>query len=466
MTRIRWLCFILALLLAGCGSGAKGPEGLILFTPQDAAGVLKPELVVVDTQGKEQRRIVLEDTVLGGYATQLSGRALVETNDDKVYLVDAKEGTAQRLGEKANARTLHFHLSGGGERWVLLGTTRGDRAYLVNLQTAEVHDLTTLGSGKAGPIFYGMFAPDEVHLVLGVDDELWLVPTARPGDARRVGSDKPTVASGFSSDSKQIAYVQLGEGGPYEAVVEEVDGSGSQVVASSAAWLWPTLFVPQQKQLVLPREDRLTLLSFGDGSERELLRYALLPTRLWFAPSGKKLLVGTDTDAGPLWQLVDVQNAAVQALEDLKGFQPLFEHRDQRWLFFLDNPSYGTGTHRFVGLDLESGETHEALALDEETMYMGVREFTADGKFGLLSAQTADQVWQLWLLRADGGEARLAAESSGASGGTFSPNGRWMAVSIGERVGERTETQLKLMATEGDETRELGAGIRPIWVRP
>jgi Tol biopolymer transport system component len=97
---------------------------------------------------------------------------------------------------------------------------------------------------------------------------------------------------------------------------------------------------------------------------------------------------------------------------------------------------------------------------------MGTPNASYDGKFGLVVTMTEDKRMQLWLLRGDGGAPRRLAEGISVHG-AFSPDGRWVAVSTIERADDdQIQTQLTLMETEGEETRLLGEGVRPIWVRP
>ena len=51
-------------------------------------------------------------------------------------------------------------------------------------------------------------------------------------------------------------------------------------------------------------------------------------------------------------------------------------------------------------------------------------------------------------------------------GGAFSPDGGWVTVSTVERQGEQEKVTLVLLDTEGGESKPLGEGLRPAWVRP
>jgi len=456
------------LLLVACKSGDEGPAGLILYQTLDETGF--KELVIVNPQGEEQHRIRMPDLIRRGVPTQNSHQIVLDTSAKEV-LVDAKQGTVQGLDFAGEAfpYVAHFRLSGGGKRWMLMGSPVGDLTYLVNLETGQVHDMTTLVEGSP-PIFYGLFAPAEEHVLLGIGSGLWLVPTANPDAARRLGADRVTYASSFSSDGKQVAYVQIAESGEFEVALEAVDGSKSEVVAS-AEFIQRVAFVPGEKQVLLVTLERETseaeiiLLSLDDGQERELLTWPGQPRQPWFSPSGKKALLVEDSSE-VAWHLVDVQDGQVQTLDALKGYTAFLANPEHRWVFCVNNTSYGAGERNFVSLDLESGEIKPAMDMDEELMYMGLSEVAAEGRYALVTTMNPDKQMQLWLLRADGGEPRLLAEAGSVSG-AFSPDGRWVAVSTQTRTDDdRFETQVTLMEIEGDETRSVGEGVRPIWVRP
>ena len=453
-----WLWLITLLLLVACKSGDKGSQALLLY--QTLSEDDQPqELVVVNLQGEEQRRIPMTDFVRQAVAAQGGFKAMMNTVSGE-YLVDAKNGTAQRLfSGDAFLRPLQFR--GGGKRWMLAGSPQGDLTYLVDLETSQVHDMATLNE-ESEPVFYALFAPDEAHLVLGMGVDLWLVPTEDPGGARRLGNGKRSFASSFSSDGKQIAYVQRTEPGRFDLVLEAVDGSKSEVVASHDFIGW-VAFVPKKDQLVFATRENVVLLSLDDGQEQTLLAVSGPTRRPWFAPDGKKLLLSEEADEGTIWHLIGLAGD-VQTLDAVQGYTALLWNPDHRYLFFIDDPTLGEGGRRLVSLDLTSGATNPAMTVDAGSFYMGVVDLAADGKYGLVVARSGDEM-QLWQIRADGGDPRLLAEADGVQG-SFSPDGEWVAVSTSKRVDDRNERRVILMQTEGDETRAIGEGMRPFWVRP
>jgi len=296
------------------------------------------------------------------------------------------------------------------------------------------------------------------------------VPTANPGAARRLNRDGQLIIDcDFSDDSRQIVYVKWRGGRGTEVVIEQVDGSGYEVIATGD-WFDRAAFVPGQKQLILVRPDRVSLLSLDDRKEQELLVGDLdRPTFLWFASSGQKAVFGYSE--APVWHLLDLKKGTTRSLGGLEGYHPIWA-RGRRWLIFDDVPSltFGEGGVHFVTLDLESGETSQVLALGEDTKQWALLpQLSLDGKYALVYQISAvaptSECCALWLLRANNGKARLLAKA-GRVNGALSPDGRWVAVSIIERTDDRMEAKLTLMETERDGIRSLGEGFGPIWVGP
>jgi tricorn protease-like protein len=465
MKQYRWFWFFLVLLfVAGCKSGGGDDQGLIVYQALDEDGQPQ-ELVVVNPQGEEQHRITMPEMVVQNISVQASHKVLLNTAD-KVYLLDAEQGDLRELefGHEVFLGTSQFALSGGGQRWMLLGTPQMDQTFLLDLQSGQTHDLSNLDTGYSY-IFYGLFAPDEDYLLL-LSQNLWLLPSDEPSRARRLGTGKTGFANSFSSDGKKVAYFQHTETDEFEVVVEDVDGAQPESFAVDAP-VTALAFVPRKEQLVLAQGEGVSLLSLDDGQVRELLAFAGRSRRPWFAPSGKKFVLDMETEDGVtlFWYLVDVDGGQTQVLDELQDYMAQWRVPGQRWLFFVDNAPMSPGGSNFIGLDLETGETNQALRLDETMYYLNPVDVSTDGKLGLVMAFNEDRRTQLWLIRADGGAPRLLAEAASAEG-SFSPDGKWVAVGISDRVDDRIETQITLMETEGEETRSLGEGFRPVWVRP
>ncbi len=466
MKRVRWLWWILAIaLVASCGSSGGPGSILSLVQDEDEPGRFQSELLILDAAGREVQRIRLpsEPTLRGAFAAQMSSRAMVQTAEDGWCLIDTARGTAEELDipleNSDNLVPNPWGLAQSGKRFLILASPRGDVAYLVDVEDGEVTDLLDLDD-DIRVMYSGQFSPDDGYLALLADADLWLIPTADPDDARRLG-DGQVFSASFSSDGKQIAYVQRDEG-EFQVVVEQVDGSGSEVVEEGER-IFACSFVPGQQQLVLVREDEVSLLSLRDGREQELLEFEGQPAgRPWFSPNGRMMLFGYQGEDENVWHFVDLKTKTEEELRRLEGYFARFANREHRWLFFREDLAIGDEID-FAALDLESGEVQRIRDLDDETFLFNITDLSADGELALITGQT-DEGMQAWLLDAKEGEARLLVEGW-VTGGSLSADGRWYVYSSREDR-EDIESELMLLDIARDETKSLGMGVRPIWVRP
>jgi Tol biopolymer transport system component len=294
----------------------------------------------------------------------------------------------------------------------------------------------------------------------------WLAPTSSLKDARPL----ETANVNFSNDGRQIVYVLFNqEPKEWQVVVEAVDGSESEVVLTADTFIDPHVaFGPGRNQLVIITEETLSLLDANDGTEKELLTHEGHPERLWFSPDGEKLVFGDKHEETTVWHWVDLTEGAVKSLDNLAGYVPLYRDTQHRWLIFVDSIRKAANYH-FVSLNLESGEVQEVMLFDEKALILPssmVITPSDDGRFSLIDAiiKGAHQR-QLWLLDAEKGQARMLAEADGVMG-AVSPDGQWVVVNTITDNGKTKETNLILTATEGEETRPLGAGYVRAWVRP
>ena len=455
---------LLMLLLVSITGCASGDEGVIVYGAFD--GKPQPELVVVDTSGQELHRIRLPDTVRMSFPTQLSQKAVIETFNDRWYLVDAAQGTLQEVVFPEEARGKVFPLrlmhEASERHWTLFGEGQGHLAYLVNLETGQVSDLTA--GITEGTEFYNpnlaMFAPAEDSFVVFTSSGLWLVPTVNPGAARRLGPVTPGVA-GFLDDGQQFVHCQIAPDGWTQIIVEQTDGSKSEVVATFRE-MKSARVVPGKRLILLAGQDGLSTFSVDDRTEHILWERAALVTRVITSDGRKALAEEADTFR---WIAVDLERGVAQPLDALTGYRMVPSDvgiSGRRWQYFIDSPAMGV-----VSLDLQTGETHEVLTLGEDLKLWRPLHSSPDGRLLALATVRApdNNMKQIWLLNAQTGEARLLAEGTTVDG-RFSPDGQWVAVSTFRRIGDREEASVTLMSSQGTETRPLGSGIRPVWVQP
>jgi hypothetical protein len=184
---------------------------------------------------------------------------------------------------------------------------------------------------------------------------------------------------------------------------------------------------------------------------------------LWFDPDGTRAAFG----AGGLrvaevqWTYVDLEKGTEEALDDLEGYLRAYGRGSSRWLFLADDYTQGEEV-RIASLDLMSGEVRTHVTL-EDALNFDFVGLTDDGRVGLVTA-FVEEGTQIWLLVAEQDDAVLLAESRTATG-SLSPDGEWVALSVGDEDDEETVT-IKLVATDGGEEQVIGEGFMPVWAKP
>ncbi len=438
--------------------------GWILHAVQADDGVtLEPWLIVRDIEGEEVGQIPLPGppTFRDLYALASN---LVATVENEWLLLNTSDFTAETLAipaEEAADLTLNSGviLPRWPQRHAVLSNLRGTSAYLVNLNTGAVFDLLSVDS-EMEYVIGGQFSPHEEYLALWADAGIWLLDTNHPEQSRKL-EDSSIWSLNFSDDGTRIAYIQQSSDGPSEVVVESTAGPSSEVVLADD-WFDSVDFVPGQEELVVMREEALSLLSLLSGEERELLalssRY-----RPRFAPSGRMLLAGASDERG--WHIVDLDQGTSRALDDITGLDLCFYDASARWALFRETMAWAAGVQVAV-LDLETGAVVPLRGLDSEALFGGasIRSTSSDGRRllmqGLADSETGREYW---LVMADEGEARLLAEGQ-VSGASLSADGRWLVYSQWHE--DQNIRELILLDVDSDERRSLGEGFAPVWVQP
>jgi len=463
-TRIALLTLALV-LLTGCDSGG---AGLLVYAAFD--GQPEAELVVVDSSGKEVRHITLPDAALANFPTQASHKAIFWTLDHRWYLVDAAQDAVAELAFPEEVRDNVYPITAsiaprntGGQRWMLFGDAQLHQAYLLDLETGTLRDLTASVPGSVFLLRGATFAPNDDYLMLLVDSRLWLIPTADPDKARALGPNALT--GGFSDDGRTIVYSRFPSKDKTEIVREQVDGSGAEVLVALDERA-PVMWVPDGRHALNVRPDRLSLLSLDSRAERDVLTPSGVVREMRLTPDRRKLVIQVE-DQTAQWYVVDLAAGAAQALDALKGYTFDFSASsdDPRWLILADIlPSASIEDGHLAILNLESLEVRQ-LPIPAQGRLFPFFTSSSDGRFSLVSVVTENNTMQLWLLRAEQGDARLLAEEVSV-GGALSPDGRWVAVSQIERQGATRKATLTLVATDGDDPRPIGSGVSPVWVLP
>jgi hypothetical protein len=469
-------CFFL--LSSSCQASGSSGKGHIVYSAVDDNGKPLSELVVLDANGKELRRVELPDDEKYGNLFipfayhHPSGQAFIYAPGGTNYLVDVASGEVKPIREpgvsniQGDTNTLNTcpMLSNAGEHWTVL--CRDLAPYLVNLETGEVYaGLPRPNEDQILP-FDIAFSPDQTYLTLRTKEGVFVLPSASPEEIRQVGENDKIQHVGFSSDNKHIVYIRPADPQGYEVVVENIDGSELSVMHTSEKWLHAS-FVPGQNQILVAEREKILLLSLSNSIEQEFPTLATSDIHLFFSPDGQQALVGyNDFDAGVYrWQWLELKRGIAEEIPELEGYQANQVVLRQRWMTLNDkNSGHGREVMHVASLDLQTGSV-KSLATLENVIQYWENSTSADGKFRTTIVMQDEGPMQLWLLDLTNGKARLLAEDTTVRG-EISPDGKLALVWSRHKDGEQDQNMIEIQDTSGKTIKDLGEGFAPFWVWP
>ena len=461
------LAAALLLALSTCGQG--GSQERLVYQAIGQDGKPDPELVMLDDTGKELRRIALPNDQaypIPAEAT-LSGHALYrDSTNEKWLLVDVTSGSVQQFAGFGQAQEFPRMLCGAGAHWALLCGEKG--LYLLNADTGQASEIPV----EFGPSsIVSLFVMSQVtrsgsHFLLwdAMTKGVWLVPTAAPEQARKLGPDGSDLSAILSDDGDFVVYLDRTDVEDNRVVKEEIDGSAAQAILSGPD-IRSVTFMPGNDQLVVNRSESVSLLSLDDLQERTLFTLAGDLQGILFDPDGRKAaygIRGSRTDPVE-WTYLDLSTGEQRPLDALKGYVRGYGTAATRWQFMTDGQPTNSSAH-IASLDLQTGQVRPLLFL-EGLGFMPIVSLSDDGRIGLVTAYNKTGETQIWLLLADQDSAQLLAESKGATG-RLSPDGKWVVVAILEQTAGGAKTEVKLVPTGQGQEKLLGEGFMPVWVRP
>jgi dipeptidyl aminopeptidase/acylaminoacyl peptidase len=458
------LLAVVAAVLISCddsSTDAVPSDGPIVFQTVDEGTF---ELAVADADGERLGRITEVPDPLNAWPTGVPGRALCMTGDGRLYLVDANDRSARRLDVPAEVgpQPPGFQFASGDRFYVLADPTQSN-SYLLDAQTGEISDLADLGEEGDDFAGYGLLSPDETHLAALIGSTTFVLPTENPDDARALQG--AASAPAFSDDGSMIAYLRAGD--PVELVTERVNGSDSEVVGDVSGGPGQVAFTADGDSVLVTGSNGASLVPLGDRQPREVVSYDGNPLSApLVGPGGSKALVGYEPEEEdePAYSLVDLEEESSETQEDLGGYLLAPYRPGDRWVYFVD--SFDSTTSVW-SLDLDTGDSTEVLDFEGDSVaFGGFFQTSVEGRFALLSEMVEDNRDQrLWLMSAEEGDTRMVAEGETAFG-VFSPSGEQVAVSTGHRTENSGSTStLSITSTTGEESTEIGEGLRPVWLR-
>ena len=413
------LLALLALGFLGLGSctGGRGPDhqravdGSVLL--EEVSGSQVGDRLSVTGLDGHRGEIDIPGPAIG-LATRLPGKAIYTTIGGSVYLVDADRGSATRLDIPPHAGVIFNPiLFGQSDRFLVLGSPRGDAGYLVDLETGRATNL--IGRAGATKVFSSEFAPDGRHLAF-FGDELVLLSTTDPASATRLGPAHGIGFAGFSADGDRVAYIDVSDPSHPKLVVQGVDGS-NRTSADLPAGTVRAHILGAGGRAVLEQSDRLSLLNVGTGHVSELMSFQGTPRLSWFGPDGNTMLFGAEAAGHVTWAWLDLARGTSRELGVLRNQQPLLNAPSDRFVFFADGQVPGTVRSLRV-LDMADGGTKQVFDFGNGGEVPGY-QIASGGRSALIPTDQG-KGGELRVVPAQGGQPRIVASSQrGLPLGTF-----------------------------------------------
>ncbi len=457
-------------------SAAPAVSDLLVYQAWDHGPL--PELIVRQTDGKEVRRIALPKAaelitsiipLRGNYA------ALFQTSDERWFIVRAALGEVQELDIPAKALNSLYvsrSLQGSGKRWAFL-QDRSDRyVYLIDIETGAVVDLTA--SGLSARFFKDVWlSPQEDYLAVYAGElGVWLVPTADPVQARRLGSSTSTSFGGFSTDGKRVIYGEVNRAKPSQFVVEDVSGSNKRIITAEREFQG-MLPVVGTDQVVMYQQGQAVW--FDVAQDKVLARVPYSRTDalrdFWVSPDHNTLFVGKIDQASSAYThwSIDAATEISHPLRELDGYSFLDSLLQVQSAPYALVAKYDFAVHPAVAslaafnVATQKLFPFEAIKPQEMTAWPKQLIYGRPQRFALFEQVTDTGQLQLLLLDNSNGQSRIIAESSMANG-AVSISDRWVATNVYNRKTEQLE--VFIINTETAQSMPVGTGGALAWVVP
>ncbi len=463
-----WLVLAaICVAVVGCRSSDED-QGYIVYQAAGPDDKAAPELVVLDADGKELRRIALPDetSLLQPFRFPLSDHVLYDDalGTEQWFLVDIVSGELQELGSLGLGQDSARPCAFSSDPILLCGKAG---VYLLDVDAGEMSD-TPIELDPTNPVppQVEWVSPDEAYFLVRVPGEAWLVPAATPAAARQLGLAQRVTGATLSHDHAFVIYAERTEEGGTQVVKERVDGSDSDILLSDPE-IERAVWVPKQDQLILIRREWVSLYSLDDQAEHKLFEPIDVVRTVRVDPEGQKAVVGVggfETEE-VAWTYVNLEAKTTEKLAELNGYHKIFGPygpASPRWLFLTDVDFQEEQDH-IASLDLQTGEVHRHVSW-KDVVHFHFAHLTQDGRVGLVFAAKKTGGMQLWLLVAERDEAVLLAEATTISG-SLSADGEWVVLSVDEKRGERVMT-IKRVATDSGEEQVVGEGFIGVWAKP
>jgi len=225
--------------------------------------------------------------------------------------------------------------------------------------------------------------------------------------------------------------------------------------------------VPGHDQLVVVRKKSIGLFSLKDQSEETIFSEEDYVRQVMFDPQGKHVVIQWGGVTGSAksatqWTYVNLESKESTLLGDLEGLSQVMYAPGSKWAYITNTTGEGMENY-FYSLDLSSGKTTFLMTTPADSsaqLYSVIPDGTSALVYGFKESNM-----QFWLLQAEKDKAVLLSNADMA-GASLSANGKWVVISAVQTSGDVSVPALLLIDTGNGESKTIGSGFSPVWVKP
>ncbi len=248
-------------------------------------------------------------------------------------------------------------------------------------------------------------------------------PTPAPGvclSSDSLGKLKPAPSD---LTGKALFFEPLDSSGKWGIVLYNLDGSQKRVLVPDGSW---GALSPDGSQIAYPATGGIHILDLATSQER-VLKDPHGAFDLHWSPDGRQIaFIGGDADSAFIIPTdgTPARQASGQSYESIIGWSP-----DGARLY-LDVPYTGGSAWKVIEVDASSGASRDLFDLENASRKAPGADLSPDAAW---IAYRDSENSSLYLIRTDGSENRLVLDKPAAAitGILWSPNGRWLGVSLG-----------------------------------
>jgi nickel/cobalt transporter (NicO) family protein len=354
--------------------------------------------------------------------------------------------------------------------WSAMNKFKGaDNLFIANASASSTPDAEGFRLDRAHVIYLSEFKDGVRQLVI----------SNTKGESERVLTDAPRGVNQYalSPDRTQVIYVRPAADLGVSLWLARVDGSEThEVVTCEPADCSQPIWSPDGSKVVYERLDSggtsgitglpsLWWLDLESGEAQPVFQEAQLPgTNPRWSPDGAWLSYSTSDGSIRLYNLATGAN---RILKNILGAAAVWSPDGKSLLLrdlLIQEQGYVTHLFRY---DLESGALVEVK--DDPNQENNLAAWSPDGNWVAvvrrdLSVSMGDQIW---LMRADGTEARQLTDAPNVLHGTpkWSPDGKYILFD-GYMLGIfPMEARVQVLDIESGQVTDLGVkGYNPVWV--